>query len=95
MGSELQAALKGDMVKTAMPNERIDEDVDSVIIPTEHWGAMRKAARKVANLDYKAATAEYQRMIEWDMEGADWNYEEYAHNIVDAALGITEAPDGQ
>ncbi len=54
-----------------------------------------EAARKYANPDYEAATAAYQRMIEWDMEGADWNYEEYAHNIVDAALGLTEAPDGQ
>ena len=47
--SDLHDALRGDMVKTAMPDERITEGVESVIIPTQHWAAMREAARLVAN----------------------------------------------
>ena len=58
--------------------------------PSGRVAVIEAAARlwvDAAEPDIEAAIARYQQMIESDMEGADWNYDEFTAGIVAAAFG--------
>lgn len=68
---ELDNALKNNLVKTAMPEERVDGH-DSVVIPTAHWEALQVAARKLLDFDaiwrryYETANRRFEAGLSYD-----------------------------
>ncbi len=90
MDSELQAAIDtltdGDLLREMTSHNAADfANATAVIV---------KAARKVANLDYEAA-AEAVWIDKWNDEDGNpspWK-PRFIKAVVDAALGVSEAPD--
>ncbi len=83
MDSELQDALDAS-------SEVLDDGRRA--IREEHLKPIVEAARKVANPDIKAVANELVRL---DVIASPSVARDLARLLVDAALGVTEAPDGQ
>ncbi len=81
MDSELQAAL-------------VWVDSDPFVVEERYIIVLAKAARKVANLDIEAAAQKLAQIHGTTVDNDPW-YRPEALMVVDAALGVTEAPDGQ